>query len=131
MRTTDHNLPANRIRHKPRPLRILARLFIVLFCLTFICNQALSQESQSNVLLDMMGKTVGKLIVFSAKSFSFLAELSSFNSQRLNAIEAHLAKTSGYQYVELDTVGLHATKDELEQARADLFDYLQGKQSSP
>ena len=76
-------------------MRILARIFIVLFCLVFMANQA-----QSSTFADL-GTIVGKLLVYTTKGMELLAERITVNGERLKAIENHLSKTSDFSVTSL------------------------------
>ena len=103
-------------------MRKLARIFIALFCLTFLCNKAMSQEVD---LISHLGKTVGKLLMYSVKGFTFHSEVMALQGERVSAIEEHLAKTTGYNRAVLDTSEVFSKGREFKKASDDMFDHLQ------
>ena len=103
-------------------MRTIARIFTVLFCLTFLANQV-----QSQPFLDL-GTIVGQLIAYTSSGLEVLSERITVHDERLLAIEKQLAKTSDFSITSLQAEKwnrrVRAKAEVHEAARADLANSL-------
>ena len=103
-------------------MRIIARFFVVLFCLTFLANQV-----QSQPFPDLIG-VMGKLAVYTSKGLELLGERITVHGEQLQAIENHLAKTSDFSVTSLQAGKwnrrVEAKAKVFEEARTDLVNAL-------
>lgn len=100
-------------------MKKIARVFIVLFCLTFLCNKALSEEPD---VVGRLGKVIEKLMVYTVKGLALHAEIQARLSERIEAMEKHLAETTGYVKPTWDRSELEKAAKEYEEAFSDLLD---------
>lgn len=71
-------------------MRTAARIFIALFCLTFLANQAQGSFSELGVL-------IGSLIRYTSTSIEYFEAHVQTNGSRLNAIEKQLSEMSDFR----------------------------------
>lgn len=70
----------------------IARVFIVLFCITFLANQAMS----SDMGLDRLATLVQKLMMYSSNGFNTHAQGLALLHTRISIIENKLHAETGY-----------------------------------
>lgn len=121
-------------------MRNLARIFIALFCLVFLANQA---QTLDDLETDHLGKTVGKLLVYAAKGIAYLNIATQANGKNIELVEARIKAIESYmeqnaEYVRPGFPGevaeyvqslrkLKGAKTGFDEANDDLFNFLQGK----
>ena len=119
-------------------MRTVARVFMVLFCLTFLANQARSLDAETAKL----GKIVGKLLVYTVKGVNFARAKTVENEKRLelvearlSAVEAHIEEKTSYERPEIPEkaaeyggalIRTALKQQEYEEAHKDLFDFFEG-----
>ena len=105
-------------------MRTIARVFMVLFCLTFLANQARSLSVEGAIL----GQVIGKLMLFTSSGLAALSEALKVHNERLQGIENHLAKTSDFSrssyQVKQENRRILEKDKEFRAAGADLLDFL-------
>lgn len=89
-------------------MRRIARFFIVLFCLTFLANQAVSQD-------DLLTETVIRLLKFTTKGFIMTERTEEWGRKnlvvldtRLDAIENYLTHSTDYKKPDVSEKGAEA-----------------------
>lgn len=102
-------------------MRRIARVFLVLFCLTFLYNKAVAQGS----VLIHVAEAVNKLMMCSIKGFAFHVEVQADFRQRIEAMELYLAKVAAYEKPNLDRTELEKAGEEYKKALADYLDHVQ------
>jgi len=106
---------------RPKILTVLARFFIVLFCLTFLANQAHTAEDN----VKFMGLAIAKLLPYTLNAVAWLSSVNETTtkqdvlfSTRLDAIETHLEQNTGFTKPDLSKESLPVVSAMLQAAKA-------------
>ena len=111
-------------------MRSIARVFIALFCITFLANQAMSTDTG----LDRLATLVQKLMMYSANGFNTHAQGLALLEKRISVIENKLHVETGYDKTTVSTADELALKRMISKAEKanveyqasskELFDYV-------
>ena len=112
-------------------MRNIARVFVVLFCITFLANQAMSTDTG----LDRLATLVQKLMMYSANGFNTHAQGLALLDKRISIMENKLHAETGYDKTTMptaDKLELKRRTSKAEKANAEyqssskeLFDYVE------
>ena len=112
-------------------MRNIARIFVVLFCIAFLANQAMSTDTG----LDRLATLVQKLMMYSSNGFSVHAQGMALLDKRISIMENKLHAETGYDKTTMplaDELELKRRTSRLEEAGVDyqasskeLFDYVE------
>ena len=112
-------------------MRKIARIFVALFCIAFLANQAMSTDTG----LDRLATLVQKLMMYSANGFNTHAQGLALLDKRISIMESKLHLETGYDKTTAspsDEMALKRIMAKAEKAASEhqasskeLFDYVE------